>query len=104
MKLLCSFLVTCNLCRWQTDVFHGASKSTSKYPLSCFILPEEIDYWMKEGTKSKSLIITGEGGLGKTEMVKAILASLGKYFYVDSLDIVKSLLFTGHEPLLFDDV
>ena len=30
--------------------------------------------------KSKSLIITGEGGLGKTEMVKAILASPASTF------------------------
>lgn len=35
-----------------------------------------------------------------TEMAKAILASFGKNFFIDSLDTVKTLLFTGQEALL----
>jgi len=33
-------------------------------------------------------------------MAKAILASFGKNFFIDSLDTVKTLLFTGQEALL----
>ena len=59
---------------------------------------------MKHLKGEMALIIQGQGGLGKTEMAKSILASMGKYFFVDSLDTVKSLLFTGKESILFDDV
>ena len=54
--------------------------------------------------ETKSLIIQGTGGLGKTQLAKAILASLGKYFFVDSLDTIKHLFFVDGEALLCDDV
>ena len=92
------------MAQFRDDVFQGTSKSTSKYPLSAFEIPHEILVWMKYKKEEKSLIIQGEGGLGKTEMARAILASMGKYFFVDSLDTVKSLLFTGNESILFDDI
>ena len=92
------------MAQFRDDVFQGTSKSTSKYPLSAFKIPHEILVWMKYKKEEKSLIIQGEGGLGKTEMAKAILASMGKYFFVDSLDTVKTFLFTGKESILFDDV
>ena len=93
-----------HMAQFRDDVFLGTSKSTSKYPLSAFNIPEEIRVWMKHLKGEMALIIQGEGGLGKTEMAKSILASMGKYFFVDSLDTVKSLLFTGKESILFDDV
>ena len=92
------------MAQFRDDVFLGTSKATSKYPLSAFNIPDEIRVWMKHFKGEVALIIQGEGGLGKTEMAKAILASMGKYFFVDSLDTVKSLLFTGKESILFDDV
>ena len=93
-----------HLAQFRDDVFQGTSKSSSKYPLSAFNIPEEICVWMKHLKGEMALIIQGQGGLGKTEMAKSILASMGKYFFVDSLDTVKSLLFTGKESILFDDV
>ena len=79
-----------------TDVFQFASKSTSPFPLS--------DFTMENDTKKKSLIIQGTGGLGKTQLAKAILASLGKYFFVDAMDTIKHLFFVDGEALLCDDV
>ena len=87
-----------------TDVFQFASKSTSPFPLSDFIVPDEIRQWMENDTKKKSLIIQGTGGLGKTQLAKAILASLGKYFFVDAMDTIKHLFFVVGEALLCDDV
>lgn len=93
-----------HMAQFRDDVFLGTSKATSKYPLSAFNIPDTIRVWMEHFKGEMALIIQGEGGLGKTEMAKAILASMGKYFFVDSLDTVKSLLFTGKESILFDDV
>ncbi|CAK9098762.1 unnamed protein product, partial [Durusdinium trenchii] len=87
-----------------TDVFQFASKTTSPFPLSDFIVPDEIRLWMENDTKTKSLIIQGTGGLGKTQLAKAILASLGKYFFVDAMDTIKHLFFVDGEALLCDDV
>ncbi|CAL1153268.1 unnamed protein product [Cladocopium goreaui] len=93
-----------HMAQFRDDVFLDTSKATSKYPLSAFNIPDTIRVWMEHFKGEMALIIQGEGGLGKTEMAKAILASMGKYFFVDSLDTVKSLLFTGKESILFDDV
>ena len=87
-----------------TDVFQFASLTTSPFPLSDFIVPDEIRLWMENDTKKKSLIIQGTGGLGKTQLAKAILASLGKYFFVDAMDTIKHLFFVDGEALLCDDV
>ena len=87
-----------------TDVFQFASKSTSPFPLSDFVIPDEIRQWMENDTKKKSLIIQGTGGLGKTQLAKAILAPLGKYFFVDAMDTIKHLFFVDGESLLCDDV
>ena len=70
-----------HMAQFRDDVFLGTSKATSKYPLSAFNIPDEIRVWMKHFKGEMALIIQGEGGtLGKTEMAKAILASMGKYF------------------------
>ena len=86
------------------DVFQFASRDDSPFPLSDFRIPAEVENWMKQETKTRSLIIQGTGGLGKTQMAKAILASFGKYFFVDSLDTIKHLFFVNGEALLCDDV
>ena len=93
-----------HLCALRPDVFQFASTDESPFPLSDFHVPPEIQEWMGHETKEKSLIIQGLGGLGKTQMAKAILASMGKYFFVDSLDTIKHLFFVNGEALLCDDV
>ena len=64
----------------------------------------EMQQWIDKETKKRTLTICGEGGLGKTEMAKAILASFGKYFFIDSLDTVKTLLFIYWSRGFADDV
>ena len=86
------------------EIFQFASRSDSPFPLTDFIIPPAVAQWMANDTRTKSLIIQGTGGLGKTQLAKAILASLGKYFFVDSLDTIKHLFFVDGEALLCDDV
>lgn len=47
----------------------------------------EIQEWITHETKIKTLIISGTGGLGKTELACALVTSLGDYFFIDLLDI-----------------
>ena len=86
------------------EIFQFASRSDSPFPLTDFSIPPAVADWMAKDTRTKSLIIQGTGGLGKTQLAKAILASLGKYFFVDSLDTIKHLFFVDGEALLCDDV
>ena len=86
------------------EVFQFASRSDSPFPLTDFCIPPAVAEWMEKDSKIKSLIIQGTGGLGKTQMAKAILSSFGKYFFVDSLDTIKHLFFVDGEALLCDDV
>ena len=86
------------------EVFQFASRTGSPFPLTAFEVPESIRHWMKHDSKKKSLIISGRGGIGKTQMAMAICSSLGPYFFVDSLDTIKNCLFVGGETLILDDV
>ena len=85
-------------------LFVGGSKSTSKFSLDTFVVPNAIKYWMQSEMYTKSLIVCGGGGIGKTELAKAIFAARGSYFFVDSLDQLKHCTFCNEEALLFDDV
>lgn len=78
------------------------SKSTARFPLSAFSIPDDVQKWMDKEAKTKSLIMSGTGGLGKTEFAKAML-SQGEYLFVDSLDTLKSCVFSKNEGLVLDD-
>ena len=85
-------------------LFVGGSKTNSKFSLDSFVAPNAIKYWMQSEMHTKSLIVCGGGGIGKTELAKAIFAAGGSYFFVDSLDQLKHCTFCNEEALLFDDV
>ena len=82
----------------------GMLQTGAKFGLEDFNIPEAVSTWMKEESLAKALILSGPGGCGKTEMASAILATFGNFYFVDKLDVVKTLNFTGCESLLLDDV
>ena len=90
---------------WHADKLpSGMLQTQSQFEISQFNIPPAVVSWMKEDTLTKSLILSGPGGCGKTEMASAILSTFGNFYFVDKLDVVKTLQFTGCESLLLDDV
>lgn len=78
----------------------------SKFSLEDFLLPPLVEEWLNHFLYSKTLVLSGRGGLGKTELACSLLASVGdgSYYFLGKLDTVKSLSWSGKESLLVDDL
>ena len=75
-----------------------------EYCLSSFQnIPEEVYNWVKNPTKS--LILYGESGTGKTELAKALMSNMNlNYLFVRDLNGLKSLDNEYHKGIIFDDL
>ena len=76
-----------------------------KYPIETFIVTEEMQEWVSKLHKTKSLVLHGPGGIGKTQLAQALLLQVcPKFFLCDSFEQTNKCNWTGREGILFDDV
>ena len=79
--------------------------TTTRYPFDSFILSEAMHEWVREGHKSKALVLEGPGGIGKTRLAMALLLRVRpKVFFIDDYEQINKCHWTGFEGVLFDDV
>jgi DNA replication protein DnaC len=90
---------------FQSKASFGTLKTTSEYPLEAFNVPCEVQKWISTGTyKKKTLILCGDGELGKTAMALAIMLSLASaVHFISKEDQAKSLVFLSAEGLIWDE-
>ena len=76
-----------------------------KYPIETFIVTEEMQEWVSKLHQTKSLVLHGPGGIGKTQLAQALLLQVcPKFFLCDSFEQTNKCNWTGREGILFDDV
>ena len=79
--------------------------TTTRYPFESFVLSEAMHEWVREGHKSKALVLEGPGGIGKTQLAMALLLRVRpKVFFIDDYEQINRCHWTGFEGVLFDDV
>ena len=62
------------------------------------------EVWMKKACTTKSLIIEGPPGWGKTRMAEAILIHIcGQYHFITKRDEMKNVIFMPGDGLLWDE-
>lgn len=74
----------------------------SRFTLDDFIIPEAIAFWLHHECAQKALVISGSKGLGKTELACSLLASVGEYFKIDSLETLRRCTLSYGKSLCFD--
>ena len=89
----------------------GTLNVNSEYGLDAFVKPASVSAdlvtWMERDWKELTLIFSGLGGLGKTEMACAIMmvvAPAGRYHFLNKLDRLKDVTFVPGEGLVADEI
>eukprot|EP00439_Symbiodinium_sp_Y106_P060680 s1067_g9.t1 len=89
---------------WHPTETGRTLKAAPKYSLACFSVPSAVQEWVSTTHKSKALILSGRGEVGKTSLAAAALASVcGQYHFISSRDQIKGLIFLNSEGLLWDE-
>lgn len=82
----------------QGDLVHPLWHTTSVYPLQAFDHSSlrQVEEWRNGKWKSHVLVLSGDGGLGKTSMAEALMqeVSVGGYWFIDDPDDFREL--DGH--------
>ena len=60
---------------WHPTETGRTLKAAPKYSLACFSVPSAVQEWVSTTHKSKALILSGRGEVGKTSLAAAALAS-----------------------------
>lgn len=82
----------------------GTFNAASQFSLDSFVVPVEAARWLQKEHKDKALILSGRGGLAKTELAAALLSSLRHGFhFINKVDGLKKVSWVGGEGLLFDE-
>ena len=75
--------------------------------LSLKIIDASLDGWVAGGWKSRTLILSGRGGLGKTELGCALAhaaAPAKSFHFVNKVDRIRDVQFAPGEALVVDEV
>ena len=88
--------------------WHGNPTSTlrcsSKYTTSDFDIPPVAVEWMATGFHTRTLVLAGRGGIGKTSLASALLLQVCKrYHFITRLDELKQIDFVPGTGLLWDE-
>ena len=75
-----------------------------KYKIEDFDVPAEVWEWFTKYRLTRTLVLSGPGGCGKTALCAALMAAHGSFYFLDKLDVVKRCLFHSTTSLLVDDV
>ena len=80
------------------------------FKLSAFVAMGSLDprvvWWLKSGWKSHALVVTGRGGLGKTEWACALMSALvggDGFHFVNKVGRIRDLTFMPRQGLVVDD-
>ena len=89
---------------WHPTETGRTLKGAPKYSLAYFRVPSAVQEWVSTTHKSKALILSGRGEIGKTSVAAAALACIcGHYHFISSRDQIKGLIFLNSEGLLWDE-
>ena len=89
---------------------HPMFRTTSEFPLGAFKLASlpSVRSWLKDEFKTKSLVLSGSGGLGKTNLGEALLSKLCAegFWFVDDPDDFREIdgLINSSHGLLVDEI
>ncbi len=89
---------------WYATSAGRTLKTCCPYPLTSFRVPPAVQEWISESHKSKALILSGLGEIGKTAMASAALVAVaGHFHFISGRDQIKGLVFLNQEGLLWDE-
>lgn len=96
---------------WDCELMStGTLVTKPDYALDCFIPLGSVDArlvkWMKGEWKHKTLVLSGDPGMGKTELGCAMMhatATSTTFHFVNKQDRIKDVLFTPGEGLVYDE-
>lgn len=71
----------------------------ARYKREDYKISKSLDYWLKEGYKTRTLYLEGSSGLGKTQMMLSIFPRALK---INDLDDAKDLR-NEHTAIIYDD-
>ena len=95
---------------WYSERLSGGTLVlTPPYALNTFAAPAAVGpgvvEWMAGGYKGKVLILSGDGGLGKTEFCCAVMKEVvGPFHFLNKLDRLKDVTFAPGQGLLVDEL
>ena len=93
------------LAAWQPASQSSTLFTQSRYAVSAFSIPDGMKEWLKHETKTKALVVQGDGGLGKTEMVMACLVELcSAVHFLNKMDALKKVRLLPHQAVVLDDI
>ena len=90
----------------RADAIARQKKEKTSYDVSAFDVPANVKEWFVKGLNKKTLFLTGNSGIGKTEMIKALAKEkVGEKQVIRVTDIegLKNLN-ENHKFLILDDV
>ena len=104
-------LVTKVRTAWECENITGGTLVTKPdYMLNEFIAVEyvsdDLPWWLNGGWKTHSLILSGTGGLGKTELACALMHSVspgGSFHFINKVDRLRDVTFSPGEGLVVDE-
>lgn len=88
---------------------NGTAQFKPEYPLTAFMPPSDVhrhvEAWLKGGWKTWVLILSGPGGLGKTDYACALMASIVKsWHFINRLDRLKDITWLPLQGLIVDEI
>ena len=101
----------CKVWRLNGDLAHPMFKEKAPYALDTFSYEDlkSIQEWLDGKYKTHTLVLSGDGDLGKTNLAEALASAVspnGGYFFVDDPDDLREL--TGYlrakVPLVVDEI
>jgi hypothetical protein len=106
-----SALVAKVISAWHCDsMIMDTLRMSAEFPLDQFVPLDQIhpglSEWLTNGHKTVSLIMSGRGGLGKTELACALMSRVCKghgFHFLNRLDRLRDVLFISGQGLLVDE-
>ena len=97
---------------WSDETMEtGTLRTKPDYHLGAFVPLGSIDRhllkWVQGGWRERSLILSGDPGLGKTELGCALAhaaATANAYHFVNKIDRIRDVVFSPGEALVVDEV
>ena len=96
---------------WDSEIMSGGTLCTQPdYSLEQFVPMDDVhgslSWWTDGGWKTHSLILSGRGGLGKTEFACALMkkvAPAGTFHFINKIDRLRDVVFSPGEGLVVDE-
>lgn len=79
-------------------------KTTSKYPISDYVVPGGVTKWATAEKDKKCLILGGKSNAGKTQMLCALCVHMKwPYIFVDSIDALRGAMIPPNVAIIVDE-